>query len=315
MSRAALVFVHGLFSSSRSWADVQALIQSDQKFSDLSLLNFEYFTPRFSLNPFRRIPDFDLLAESFGTFLDTAAADFADLVIVTHSQGGLIVQRYLCHALEAGRGHKLSRIRAVIMFACPNSGSELLILARRGLGRLWRHPQERQLRPLSNAVSHTQQVVIERVVYSSSVLPHACPIRIVAYAGESDNIVTVASAKGMFPDTGVLPGDHFSIIRPTSIQHRAYIALRYQIIAALEQTTLSRRPGDGNSLVRIDASSGQIEFTVPSEVAVQMLRGIQRGIDSAEVTSNEPGKQSLADVAVLLARMLENRGDHPSKAD
>src|SRR5206468_2595746 len=40
------------------------------------------------------------------------------------------------------------------------------------------------------------------------------------------------SARGAFRDAGVLPGDHFSIIRPDSHAHRNYLALKMDIIEA-----------------------------------------------------------------------------------
>jgi len=68
----------------------------------------------------------------------------AGLAVVTHSQGGLILQRYLAWMLGEGRGRELTTIRLIVTLSCPNEGSEYLssIRAVAGLGR---HPHAGQL--------------------------------------------------------------------------------------------------------------------------------------------------------------------------
>ena len=46
--------------------------------------------------------------------------------MVTHSQGGLILQRYLAWMLGEGRGRELTTIRLIVTLSCPNEGSEYL---------------------------------------------------------------------------------------------------------------------------------------------------------------------------------------------
>jgi pimeloyl-ACP methyl ester carboxylesterase len=232
MKQAVVVFVHGLFSSGQIWSSFRDLIVSDSDLAGLNLLDFEYPSPKFGLNPLKRIPDFDVLADSLGTYLETEAAGYSDVILVSHSQGGLIVQRYLARTVMGGHGNDLERIRRVIMFACPNSGSELFLAARRRVP-FWSHPQERDLRPINESVSATQQVVINRIVHAQRTSSDQCGVPVHVYAGEEDNVVTPTSAKGVFPDTGVLPGDHFTIIKPDSIRHRAYLALKGIVIGAV----------------------------------------------------------------------------------
>jgi hypothetical protein len=43
--------------------------------------------------------------------------------------------------------------------------------------------------------------------------------------------VPAASAQSDYPDAAALPGDHSSIARPTSRQHRTYTTLRRLILA------------------------------------------------------------------------------------
>ncbi|WP_433788450.1 effector-associated domain 2-containing protein [Actinoplanes sp. CA-252034] len=228
--RLGVVFVHGFLSSAATWSAFLHLIEDDPDLASYETDAFAYPSPPVSLNPLRRIPDIDDVADSLRTHLTHDLADHTGLVLVAHSQGGLVVQRMLARALAAGRGPELARIRRVVLFACPNSGSDLALLLRRGL---WRHPQERDLRPLGQAITEAHRTVLNQVVHATTVTATTCPIPIAAYAGESDGVVTPVSARSVFPETGVLPGDHFTIIKPDSPEHRSYVALKRHLKEAL----------------------------------------------------------------------------------
>ena len=230
--RCAVVFIHGLFSSARVWGQFVRLITSDPSLENFDVLNFEYPSPKFRLNPTQRIPDFNTLADSLQTFLEIEASEYSNLILVGHSQGGLIIQRYLSRMVGTAHGKELSRVRRVILFACPNSGAEIFLVFRRSV-KFWRHPQELELRPINEAVTEAQKVILNRIVYATKIATDQCPIVIVAYAGESDNVVTPTSARSVFPKTGVIPGDHFSIIQPDSPQHRAYKALKANLLDSM----------------------------------------------------------------------------------
>ena len=224
------VLVHGFLSSGHAWDDVERLLADDAELKSVHTRAFEYASSLVALNPTRRIPDFDDLADSLATFIRIDLAEHPHLVLVTHSQGGLIVQRYLARTLQAGHGHELSRIRRVVMFACPNAGSAIGLTLRR---RIFRNPQESELRPLNKAITEAQQVVLQRVVGATDATDTQWPIPLVAYAGDQDRIVPPASARSVFPDTGVLPGDHFTIIQPDGPRHRSYVALKTNLQLAL----------------------------------------------------------------------------------
>jgi hypothetical protein len=56
-------------------------------------------------------------------------AQESDVASVTHSQGGLILQRSLTWMLHKRRGRELARIRSIVMLACPTGGSEYFDLS------------------------------------------------------------------------------------------------------------------------------------------------------------------------------------------
>jgi len=213
------VFVHGIFSSSAAWEPlVEGLAAWRRHQPDVRLVCFDYPSPPLKLNPLRRIPDLRELGKLLATFLErneeVVGAD--RLVLIGHSQGGLVIQEYLAEAVRNGRAESLRRISECLLFCTPTNGSELLLSVRKGLGRFWHHPQERRLRPLDEHMGELQRTVAERLVFAQTLTPQSCPIRITAYVGAEDAIVTPSSARWIFTHTHVLEGTHNSVIRPRS---------------------------------------------------------------------------------------------------
>ncbi|MFF3920618.1 alpha/beta fold hydrolase [Streptomyces sp. NPDC001852] len=225
-----MVLVHGFNSGPQTWEYVLERIKQDQSLGRVRVLPFEYATG-VVLNPLKMLrevfPSIGTAADSLGEYLRTEGGPFEGLVIITHSMGGLVVQRYLARMLADGRGGELARIHRVVMLACPNDGSQLLLSLRRGiLGRRGRNPQERELRPLDEQVTETRRVIVNQVLGASAVTDRTYPVPFFVYAGESDTVVPVSSARSVFRDAAALPGDHFSILKATTPEHRTFTTLR-----------------------------------------------------------------------------------------
>lgn len=221
-----VVFVHGVRSAARMWDPFGSLISGDEELSRIAaepVPRFEYATGiwRSSFKPLTVIPSVSTAADSLKEYLATDAGAFDRLVLIGHSQGGLVIQRCLARMLAEGRGLELARIRRVVLLATPNTGSQLLLTARRVLVR--RNPQERSLRPFDELVADTLRVVQRDIVHAPAApTERSCRIPFSVYAGESDKVVTRASAQAVFPDAAVLPGDHFTIAKPDSPSHRTH---------------------------------------------------------------------------------------------
>ncbi|MGW3266377.1 alpha/beta fold hydrolase [Streptomyces sp. NPDC001056] len=229
-TRVHLVLVHGLFSSAKVWKAFETLIAGDPELTGrVSVHLFEYDSPLGRLRPDRRVAETDDIADQLGTFLETELSDAERIVLVTHSQGGLVVQRFLARKLWNGEGAELIRIKHFTMFACPNTGSGFFLTVRKFL-KLWNNPQEKQLRPFDRAVTEAQRTVLGSVVHARAYSDTECPIPVRAYGGSADDIVPPVVARGLFPKGGVVTADHFSIVQPADRTAASYLAVRAAVL-------------------------------------------------------------------------------------
>lgn len=285
-----VVFVHGLFSSADAWAPFTRLIRADPELADLVTIHgFKYQSPLTRLRLTRRIPEIDDLADQLRTFLSTDLHEAEPIVLVTHSQGGLIVQRMLARMLAKGEGRNLARIKRVVMFACPNSGSEFLLSLRKVM-KIWRHPQERQLRPINRAVIEAQRAVMQHVVNADGWSDTECLIPIAAYGGATDAIVPPSDSTWVFPLSGIIEGDHSSIIRPASTGAQAYTVLKKELMAAASAADTQKASADQTPAERL----GNVSVAPPYGQRDGHLQGRDSLIASIMPGAGKPSVHVLA---------------------
>ena len=231
-----LVTVHGFWSSPATWDRLCAVLQADEEIEGLRIHGFGYPSPKMRRLPFSwtRVPDSADIAQMLATEYATRLGRASSIAFVTHSQGGLILQRFLAWMTSEGRARELARIRTIIMLACPNGGSEYLASIRHVLG-YGRHPQAADLEVLSKQVAETQRAVLARIVYASGVDDHRCRIPFHVYAAGSDAIVSAASAHAAFPGAGTLAGNHFTILDPAAPGNRTADIIKYHILTDLTE--------------------------------------------------------------------------------
>ncbi|MFJ9975802.1 alpha/beta fold hydrolase [Streptomyces cyaneofuscatus] len=264
--RLGVVFIHGFNSSAEMWDPLLSRMRPDEGLRDVTALPFSYDTRLWQPSPLRQIPSFDTVADSLKEFLVTEADRFDHLMLVCHSQGGLVAQRSLTRMLVEGRGKDMARILRVVLLACPNNGSQLGMTLRRAV--LPRNKQEQQLRPLDQQITDTQRTVLRDLVNAREVTERTCPIPFSVYAGETDNVVTPASALGAFPDASVLPGDHSGIVRT----ERCFATLRRLILSDL---------GTGPATGQDPAPAASAPPSVPPSTVATAPRTSPPSVDSA----------------------------------
>ncbi len=211
--RIYVVFVHGLFSSPRTWKRFEWTIQTDPDLSGMTtVLRFRYSSPFFVANFSRRIPTFSDIADNLGSWLRSNIPEGRKVFLVTHSQGGIVVQTFLSKVLRNEESYDLSKIIHLLMYACPNAGSRIALGLRRWLLRS--HPQEwlhRRMQPDVPAIE---------------TLEDNCPFSITACGGATDGVAPNANATYPFRNRETVPGDHKSIIRPRGPDDESYLLFK-----------------------------------------------------------------------------------------
>jgi tetratricopeptide (TPR) repeat protein len=232
---------------------------------------FGYPTPKKPLLPFSRtrIPDFDDIAQMLATEYTTVLGKVPSIAFVTHSQGGLILQRFLAWMVSEGRALELARIRTIVMLACPNGGSQYLASIRHLL-KYRRHPQAADLEVLSKKVADTQRAVLARIVHAPGVDDHQCRIPFHVYAAGSDAIVSAASAQAAFPGAGTLAGNHSTILDPAAPGNRTANVVKHHILTDLAEQPPASAQGAGPAVPARPAEHGKPEVSLPGTQGVQV---------------------------------------------
>jgi hypothetical protein len=265
-----------------------APLRAESDLAGLRIHAFGYESPRLRWpgSP-ARIPNYNDIAQTLPAYLAANAPGSTRVAVVTHSQGGLILQRYLAWMLVEGRGRELSPIQLIVMLSCPNEGSEYLRSIRAVVG-FGHHPQAAQLRVLDREVGEARRVVLRQVVNATTVNDRHCPIPLFVYSGRTDNVVLRESAQSVFPNAEVLPGDHFSILDPAAPGHLTIPEIKRHLL----QTFGPAEAGDnsdvnGSSSDTFDATqnSPKNPGAAKYHVSLDGAQGIQIG-DDGHQTNN-----------------------------
>jgi pimeloyl-ACP methyl ester carboxylesterase len=249
-----VVLIHGLWSKPSTWDRLGQVLAADTELSGLRWNRYGYRSPLVGI-PFmpRRTPDYDDIAQALDPFVQAHVPNGEPLAFVTHSQGGLILQRYLAWKLNEGQGRYLARIRSIVMLACPHEGSDYLRLFRNVAGFGYR-AQTESLQQFRADVAASRRTVLNQITNATTVSDRTCPIPVHVYAGDSDKVVTRVSAQAAFPQAGVLAGDHFTILDPGWRGSVTAPTIRRHLLADFSAPPPPAVAGPGN--ITISGSSG-----------------------------------------------------------
>ena len=236
--RLAVVYVHGLFSDSAAWDQMDRLVESDSKLSAVARYRFKYDSSMKSRGVMRETPTLDSVSDSLHTFLRHAVVE-SEVVLVCHSQGGLVALRFLARRLQDAVTWDGPEIRLVLLYACPQQGSTFGSRVRRFL--FDDHAQAKSLKPFDQPTADSIRAVL---THTSSLTGTLSDLVVTAVAGASDGIVTPTSARGYWEIAETVPGDHSTIIRPSTRQDQNYLVLQKRVLGVMRAPVVSLSPED-----------------------------------------------------------------------
>ncbi|HVE35967.1 MAG TPA: alpha/beta hydrolase [Gemmatimonadaceae bacterium] len=259
-SRIHLVFVHGFNSDKSTWNELWRQL-SHGAFPRAELVPhwFEYNSKLVELNFSNAIPKLDEIRESFATYLSTElrAGDGEPIVLVGHSQGGLVILSTLAFHLDSRRAQDLRQIAHCVLISTPTNGSDFLGPARSIIRKLpWvNKEQEQQLRPLDEYIGRLQRRIAGDVLFAVAPTEHSCPIPITAIYGTEDPIVKSQSARWIFTHTEAVPGNHLSVHKPTDRD-----AAICRLIRRVAEDALFHVPADGTLVRTVPVLAGDADI-------------------------------------------------------
>jgi pimeloyl-ACP methyl ester carboxylesterase len=224
-----IVFVHGLFGDADStWRYSTTIYWPKLLLGDVAFQDSDIYVAAYSSPYFGNTMDLDEIATDLNTRLiaDNVFSKHREVIFVCHSLGGLVVQRLLLKFREHNQ-----QVPFIYFFATPETGVEIAKLASLFssdplLGVLLPGDANEYLQSMETdwkaAAFHTRRLcAYEKKKYKG--------VLIVDRLSGTRNCDTVPIP---------INEDHVGIVKPSSIKHPSYIALRNAIIA----TPISPKP-------------------------------------------------------------------------
>lgn len=221
MADKAIIFVHGLGGSHKTWGRFGELLKSDPSV-DWDSFHFTYPSAKLGL---RLLPTqshyqpIEVLAQALKSQIDNRLEHYEEIALVGHSLGGLVIRQYLLNEKIAGRPTKVNKI---ILYATPSSGASLAEIGRL-LSFFGENGHTRQLCKRSDFLN-----ILSRNWASSGI---ESDLDITIIVGGDDRIVSRESVEANFRTQErepllILEAGHLDIAKPTSIDDDRYLFLK-----------------------------------------------------------------------------------------
>lgn len=232
------MLIHGFMSDQHCWDALGLLLSNDKRIQNRfdHIECFEYRTSLWGNRNESSYPQLRDVANKLAVFLALPRFAGRELVLVGHSQGGLIIQAYFALLLESRQARLLRWVRQAIFVATPNLGSIFMDRTRRLTDHILRrfthaflNPQERLLRALQPEIMEIQKLVMDRVVAAAPAMisDERWPVPLQCFYGTDDKIVLKISAQSFFsPDVcTALKAGHMDIVEPANENDERYVKL------------------------------------------------------------------------------------------
>ncbi|TYP84727.1 hypothetical protein BCL69_103837 [Nitrosomonas communis] len=128
MKKNLILFIHGLGSSGEeAWDNFPELVKADNQLSShYELAFYDYPTSLFGLPFLKKMLKIQDLAEGLRTLINHKLSSYESIVLVCHSLGGLIAQKYL---IDEVTNNRQLVVKKLLLYAVPNNGAGLASIA------------------------------------------------------------------------------------------------------------------------------------------------------------------------------------------
>jgi pimeloyl-ACP methyl ester carboxylesterase len=234
----AIIFVHGLGGSDKTWGCFDELLDSDPGV-DWDSFHFEYPSAKFGLRLFptqSHYQPIEVLAQALKSQIDNRFEQYEEIALVGHSLGGLVIRQYLLNEKIAGR---LTKVNKIILYATPSTGAALAEVGR-SLSFFGENGHTRQLCKKSDFLN-----LLNRNWASSGI---ESDLDITIIVGGDDRIVSPESVEAGFRTQDreplfILEAGHIDIAKPKTIDDDRYIFLKNALKKKLRLTQLKALGG------------------------------------------------------------------------
>jgi Alpha/beta hydrolase family len=125
INNSLVVFVHGILGDQwGTWKGVPGMLQSVTE-HDRFIRSYDFYSFKYDSSFFQQPPLRPFAVDDLRRFLAKVDKKYATVVLIAHSQGGLLVKSFIIEELLAGKGHTL-KVDLVITLGTPHFGRKAL---------------------------------------------------------------------------------------------------------------------------------------------------------------------------------------------
>jgi hypothetical protein len=217
----AIIFVHGLGGSDRTWGSFDDLLNDDASV-DWDSFHFLYPSAPLGLRLFPTQSHYqpvEVLAQALKSQIDNRFEKYEEIALVGHSLGGLVIRQYLLSERIASRPTKVHK---VVLYASPSTGAALAQVGKL-LSFFGENGHTRQLCKKSDFLN-----ILNRNWASSGI---ESDLDITIIVGGNDRIVSRESVEANFRTQEreplvILEAGHIDISKPESVDDDCYVFLK-----------------------------------------------------------------------------------------
>lgn len=284
----ALVFIHGLGGSSLdTWGRFPELFFEDPELPQyFDIFYFDYESKAIdplSILGLRTLASIHDMARALRDTINTDCREYDEIVLVCHSMGGLIARCYLIEERKEGRS--IERVKQLLLFASPFSGSSLATV---GKYISWRNRNLKQLCKNSDLIDLLNHDWFRFEVSQST--------EVIYIAGLGDRMVSIRNAAQYWQSKNyhIIEGkDHKSIVKPLNRTDKSFLILK-NYLSKLCTNTFYQIPDIKNGKLTQDLSEqlreiGRVIDKLTDEQR-SIVSSLIRDINRARPTQDADGR-------------------------